>query len=101
MDKIIERIDDFMSKKVIYQRNCFLQETLMRNPDEFRIPENDEFFIYVDDEWKITKNWADYLLDKFSSDWDRENLSYDQWYFEWYICALNDLNHFINTKINK
>jgi len=50
MDKIIERIDDFMSKKVIYQRNCFLQETLMRNPDEFRVPENDEFFIYVDDE---------------------------------------------------
>jgi len=94
-----EKVKKFMSQSIVAQRRCFMSETITKSPNEFRIPENDEEVLYLDEEWKITESGAEYLLDTFSSDWDRENLSYDQWYFMGYKCAMNDLLHFLNRKM--
>jgi len=94
-----EKIQKFMSEKIKFERNCFITNTGLKIPWELGLPNNDEFnnLIFVNERWNITRDWCEYLLDKFNSEWERENLSWDIWYFKWYVAWLNDFLKLLNT----
>jgi len=97
--KDIEQIKNFMSEKVKFQRNCFMSYAWLKVALEIWIPEKDEDndLIFVNERWNITRDLCEYLLDEFSPEWERENLSWDQWYFKWYLDWMNDFLKFMNN----
>ncbi len=93
------KVQKFMSDKIKFQRNCFITYAWLKVPWDIWIPEKDTHnnLIFVNERWNITRDWCEYLLDEFSPEWERENLSWDQWYFRWYLDWMNDFLRFLNT----
>jgi hypothetical protein len=97
--KEVSKVQKFMSEKIRAQRKIFLNYTLDRVPWELWLPNKDDIneLIFIDENWNITRDWWEFLLDEFSPEWERENLSWDQWYYKWYVDWLNDVLKFLNS----
>jgi len=93
------KIQKFMDEKIKFEKNRFITYTSLKVPCEIWVSSQNNFddIVIVNERWNITREWSEYLLDEFDPKWERENLSFDKWYFKWYVAWLNDFLKFLNT----
>ncbi|MDD3793282.1 MAG: hypothetical protein PHI37_00520 [Candidatus Gracilibacteria bacterium] len=97
--KEISKVQKFMSEKIRAQRKILLNYTLDRVPWELGLPNRDDVneLIFIDENGNITRDGGEFLLDEFSPEGERENLSWDQGYYNGYVDGLNDVLRFLNN----
>jgi len=95
-----ENLDEFVSKKVNFQKNRFISYTCLKVPKDMWFDDNEirDDVLVVNEKWYITCDWALYLLEKYDSLWEKENFFYDKWFYKWYLEWIEDLLKFISFK---